>query len=278
MRLGVIGAGQIGAMLAAAWITAGIDAPVLVHTRTRAKAEALSAAHPGRVIVCDSAAAAARACDALFVCARAPDAEDIVAEIADQLRPEQYIALTNSTTPLAWLESRAPCRAAKIIPSLTQYAHAGILLVMSGARMEGDAAVAFYDLLAMIGQPYTIGEDAVRIYSDLTSCGPAFWAALAADMERAAEVRGVPAEAGRFLIGETLYGLGALLARREFTPQEVVRRVAAPGGVTHAGLSALRECAPHLFARVFAATAAHQYSGQAQFPADGDRDAGSAPF
>ncbi len=257
MRVGIIGTGQMGSMLATAWLSAGLAPPLLVNTRTRGKAQALAREFPGQLEIVDDQRALADACDAIFVCAKAPDARSIIEYIAPSLRADQWLAATNSTTPLSWLESAAPCRTAKIIPSLTQYAHAGIVLIMPGERLTYDGADEFYDLISLIGAPYTIGEQQVRIYSDLTSCGPAFLADWLESMVFAAIEHGVPEAAARFLVGEMAYGVGQLVGREHFALSEIVDRVSVPGGVTSAGLRVLRDAQQGLFGRVFAATASH---------------------
>ena len=260
MRLGIIGAGQIGAMLATAWISANWTTPLVINTRTRAKATALVRKFPGRLQIMDSQDELAGACDAIFLCTKASDAHSIIEQIAPSLRANQWLAVTNSTTSLAWMEQTAPCRMAKIIPSMTQYARAGIVLVMPGERLQRDGLDEFYDLIAHIGTPHMIHEQEVRIYSDLTSCGPAFLADWLESMVCAAGERGVPEMTARFLVGEMVYGVGQLIVREHFTLSEIIDRISVPGGVTNAGLHVLRDARRDLFHRVFAATAAHAQS------------------
>lgn len=259
MRVGIIGTGQMGSMLATAWLSAGLTPPLLVNTRTRWKALALTREFPDEVEIVDDPSSLADACDAIFVCAKAADARSIIQHIAPSLRAEQWLATTNSTTPLSWLESVTPCRIAKIIPSITQYAHAGIVLIMPGERLTDDGADEFYDLISLIGAPYTIEEQEVRIYSDLTSCGPAFLADWLESMVIAATERGVPGTAARFLIGQMAYGVGQLVGREHFTLSEIIDRVSVPGGVTSAGLRVLRDAQQGVFGRVFAVTSSHRH-------------------
>lgn len=246
-------------MLATAWAAAGQTEAVLLQTRTRARADALATDYPGRMTVHDDVLELAAQSDALLICTKAPEASDIVRHIAPRLRPEQFVALTNSTTPLAWLEKETPSHCAKIIPSLTQYARAGVILVMPGDRLSGAGETGpFYELLAQIGKPYLISEQQVRIYSDLTSCGPAFLASIMLDMVQGARERGVSREAAEYLLGEMLLGLGVLVTQGGFSWEDIVARVSVPGGVTLAGLGVLRREMDGLFDRVFAATEAHQ--------------------
>lgn len=267
MRVGIIGTGQMGAMLAAAWATTDQAHTVLLHNRTRSKAEALAASHPGRMTVIDDVRKLAAQSDAVFICTKTAEAADIVQHIAPSLRPEHFVALTNSSTPLAWLETVTPSSCAKIIPSLTQYARAGVILVMPGERMTGTAMCPFHDLLAQIGLPHVISEEQVRIYSDLTSCGPAFLSAILLDMAAAAVKRGVPRQTAELLIGEMLFGLGMLVARKGFVWNDIIARVSVPGGVTLAGLDVLRQQTDALFDRVFSATEEHQQKNRP--PGDG---------
>lgn len=258
VRYGIIGTGQIGSMLVDAIIGAGHEGPLYVHNRTREKAESLRRRYPERVVVCEEGGAAARQSDLLFLCVKSGDAPAALREIRSDSHSGQILLSTNSNLTLADLEDQSPCMAGKLIPSITQYTRTGVSLIVFGSRMgekDRDNLTAF---LSTLGTPVPIAEDQVRLYSDLTSCGPAFVADWLRKMAAAAVERGMPAKDAEFLLTEMVRGVGNLLAQTDWGFEGIVKRIALPGGVTAAGLEVLAAADRDLFARLFDATQARQ--------------------
>ncbi len=95
-------------------------------------------------------------------------------------------------------------------------------------------------LLSHISEPIRISEKYTRISSDISSCGPAFFAFILLKFIRAAvEETGMPYADANRLACEMLHGTGKLLTTGGFTPGELQKRVAVPGGITADGLKLL---------------------------------------
>lgn len=259
MRIGVIGTGQIGSMLVSAAVDAGHAGPIYISNRSPQKALALRDRYPKAVSFCDDTRTVAKASDTLLLCVKSKDALDILREIAGDLREDQTLLSTNSNVSNDDMERMIPCKVAKLIPSITQYTRMGVELVMLGSRFSVTDSDAILTFLATLGTPVQIAEDEVRIYSDLTSCGPAFAADWLRNMARGAAERGVPPETAEFLLTQMIRGVAELLARSDWGFDAIVDRIALPGGVTSAGLDVLRsEAESGLFTRLFDATATRQ--------------------
>jgi competence protein ComER len=95
-------------------------------------------------------------------------------------------------------------------------------------------------LLSHISEPIRVSEQFTRITSDISSCGPAFFSFILLKFIRAAvEETGIPYSEANRLACEMLLGTGMLLTSGGFTPGEVQKRVAVPGGITAEGLKLL---------------------------------------
>jgi pyrroline-5-carboxylate reductase len=100
---------------------------------------------------------------------------------------------------------------------------------------------AVLGLLAPLGTPEWVGEDAFDLVTALAGSGPAFVYRFIDALASAAAALGLPDEqAGRLALA-TVEGAAALAAASPHDPGELARRVASPGGVTQAGLDALDE-------------------------------------
>lgn len=255
LRIGIIGTGSMGGMLAKAWATAG-KAEVFVYNRTPEKARDVARQVP-RIHVASSAQDVARFADIVVVCTRASDGRALLDQIGDVLAPSQILATSISTIPLADLEACTRAKVAKIIPSIVQSIQSGVLLVSYGSRFDGPDQECFESILGQISLPFTVGEDQLRVCSDLTSCGPAFIASiLNAWAEAAAKTGLITRGEAEFLITHTFTSTAHLFLSGQ-SAADVLRRVKVPGGVTEAGLEVLDGRVRGVFEDLHAQTADH---------------------
>ncbi|KYP80410.1 pyrroline-5-carboxylate reductase dimerization domain-containing protein [Ferroacidibacillus organovorans] len=258
MSLGVIGTGRIGSMLATALAVAAPNAALTVYNRTWDKAETLANAFPETIRAVRTLDEAIDRADQIFLCLRPNDLRTVMHEIGNSLRKDQWVISTCSSISLCELETFCNSLVCKLIPSVTQRANAGVALVMFSERWRAHDRSAFVDTLSCIGRIHTIAEEDVRIYSDLTSCAPAFFSHLAFLFQKAACQKGVDMATAQMLIAHMMEGLGALVASEIYNFTTVIERVAVPGGVTEAGLTELMKMDESLFDRVLDATARRQ--------------------
>ncbi|MDI3257846.1 MAG: pyrroline-5-carboxylate reductase dimerization domain-containing protein [Kyrpidia sp.] len=260
MRIGCIGTGTIGSMLIEALSSKLPESPDFVAcNRSRDKIAALVRRVPGVVAVATAAEVAQRA-QTLFICVKSTDLEPVIEQIRPFLSPDHILLITASTFSVEHLEHRLPARVGKLIPSVAQLAGGGVILTQYGPRMGADARTTVDRLLSAIGTPIPVTDDQIRLFADLTSCGPAFIAGLLQAFARAAEHTGPIASAkAEHLLRLTWIATGRLF-EQGFTPADLRRRVSVPGGVTEAGLAVLDPGAETLFRNVLTATKKHHLS------------------
>lgn len=255
MRIGIIGTGSIGGMLAKAWAAAG-QAEVFAYNRTPEKARELAGQAP-RLHVAASAEDVARFADLIVVCTKAEDGRSLFRQIGDLVAPSQVLATTISTIAITDLESWTRARVAKIIPSITQSLRSGVLLVSYGSRFDGGEQERFESVLAQVATPFAVAESQLRVCSDLTSCGPAFFAAILNTWAEAAANTGEVSRAeAEYLITNTFTST-ATLFQSGLTAADVLRKVTVPGGVTEAGLEVLNGRLSDVFGELHQKTREH---------------------
>src|SRR5690606_2718309 len=71
--------------------------------------------------------------------------------------------------------------------------------------------------------------------------GPAYVFLLAEAMEAAAAAQGLPADAARILVVQTLLGAARMLTETGEPPAELRRRVTSPGGTTQAAIETFED-------------------------------------
>lgn len=253
MNTGFVGIGSMGGMLVRALLRSQALAAenVWVANRSEGKLKALAAEFPG-IHVAGSRKLAA-SCDLIFLCIKAGDAASVLALMDPDLYPGQLLITTASQIPIQTLEDRVPCRVAKLIPSITQEIGAGLALLMYGSRATADDHKLLEELIRHISHPIEIAESQSRPAIGLTSGGPAFVAYLLKSMaeEAARSNPDFPSELALSLVQETAVATLRLMAEGNMKPEEVIRRVALPGGMTAIGIEALSRHVPQAWQAVF---------------------------
>lgn len=243
MKLGFIGTGSMGSILIEALIQSGAVTPaqITASNRTRRKAEALAWKYPG-LTAARSNVEAVTGQDIVFICVKPAEYKRVLTELKPLVQEHQIVVSITSPVLIRHLENLLPCKIAKVIPSITNYERSGATLCMYGSRMEPDDCAKLEQLLAHISTPMRIDETFTRVSSDLSSCGPAFLAFVVQQLiDAAVQETGMDPDEATRLACEMVLGTGKLLTSGGFAPDELIRRVAVPGGITAAGLKLLSE-------------------------------------
>jgi competence protein ComER len=256
MKVGFIGTGSMGSLLIEAFLSSGALEPqdVFASNRSPHRLVQLENRHPG-LQVCGSNSETAARSDIVFLCVKPLEFKALTDEIGPCLRSDQIVVSITSPVQLYHLESVLPSRIAKVIPSITHRMKAGTSLCVFGDRLSHEDRLSLIHLLSFISVPVEISENHTRIASDFSSCGPAFLSYFIEEwIEAAVEATGIDKALVSTLAGEMLLGTGRLLTEGSFTPQELQRRVAVPGGITAEALTHLRCSLEGVFERLITTT------------------------
>ncbi|MGF7046059.1 competence protein ComER [Paenibacillus sp. DS2015] len=241
MKVGFIGTGSMGSLLLDAFIYSDALHPehLFVSNRSTSKLLQLSQRHEG-INVCQSNIETVRKSQIIFICVKPLQFKAVIQEIQDHIQPEQLLVSITSPVQLYHLENNLCCKVAKVIPSVTHKVNSGSSLVMYGSRLTDEDRLLLHHLLSHIGKPVEINELQARIFSDFSSCGPAFISFfLTKWMDAAVEMTGVDREQLTFLTSEMILGTGRLLTQGDLSPLQLQEVVAVPGGITAQALAQL---------------------------------------
>ncbi|WP_173916080.1 late competence protein ComER [Halobacillus sp. Marseille-Q1614] len=254
MRYGIIGTGNMGSLLTQSLISSGAlnTERVTVYNRTLEKAERLQSFING-LKISPSIEKLQDESDIIFICVKPHDYHHILS----QLKPSASQCVVSITSPVSVtdLEDRLPCQVARIVPSITNQAHAGVSLFTFGQSVTEEYKEELIKVFSSISRPVEIEEPYIRVASDIVSCGPAFVGFLLENMIKAAhEVGDIPMDKATELMQEMVVGLGGLLEKKIFTFPELIKKVTVKGGVTGEGITALEENINDTFVEMFKAT------------------------
>ena len=262
-RYGFIGTGSMGSMLIRQLIYTGIAAPqeITACSRTGVSAHALAAGTG--IAVGESNRDVARSAEILFICVRPLDVHEVIGEIRNVLSEKTLLVSIAGCVSLADLAawSGPGVRCARVIPSVTAEEHSGISLVAWNSLITPADKERVFSLFSAIGTPVEIEEKHIEVYSDLTSCAPALFAVMMKEYAAAAvRKEGVPPALAEFLVRHTLIGTAWLLTGKETGFEDIIRRVATPGGITEEGVKVLRNRLPAVYDELLGVTLAKHAS------------------
>lgn len=125
----------------------------------------------------------------------------------------------------------------RCMPNTPALLGAGVTGLFANARVDADGRDAAESLLASAGKTVWIDDEAkMDAVTAVSGSGPAYVFLLAEAMEAAARAQGLPDDAARALVLQTVLGAARMLTESEEPPAELRRRVTSPGGTTQAAV------------------------------------------
>jgi pyrroline-5-carboxylate reductase len=234
MRIGLIGAGNMATALALA-LARKLDEPLAVSDVDRGRADALAQAVSGEAL--DSNAAVAERSDAVILCHKPAQLDEVSADVGDRARA--VISILGGT-PLAAVEAAYPeLPAYRFMPSIPIEVGRGVVLYAGGTRASEGPEREILDLFSAAGMTVELPESLFDAGTAVMSCAPAFFALVGEALSGAGAAHGLPAELAVRMVVETMGGTAAVLSEHGDDMPELRRRVTSPGGMTERGIAAL---------------------------------------
>jgi pyrroline-5-carboxylate reductase len=259
-ELGVIGYGSMGSMLLNGFLRAGAlsEDQVIVSTRTRSKLNDIKNRLPG-ITIADNNVIVARQSKVVLLAVKPRDVKPVLTEILGSLPEDTHLIFISAGVTINDVEQLFHGKISKVIPSMTMEMREGVALACHNDRVEAADAEHIKKLFGSISTVKEIEERNFEVAGDLTSCAPGLLSAMAQEFVRAGLRHGslTKEEAERMVIA-SFYGTAKLIAEKGMDFDEVISRVATPGGITEEGVKVLRNELPATFDRVFDRTMGKQ--------------------
>ncbi|MGY1458956.1 pyrroline-5-carboxylate reductase [Luteimonas sp. A534] len=134
-----------------------------------------------------------------------------------------------------WLGGNAAV--VRAMPNTPALLGAGVTGLHANAAVDASGRARAQALLAAAGETVWIEDEALMdAVTAVSGSGPAYVFLLAEAMEEAGRAQGLPADAARILVQQTILGAARMLTGSDEAPAELRRRVTSPGGTTQAAI------------------------------------------
>jgi pyrroline-5-carboxylate reductase len=247
-KTGFIGYGSMGSMIVKGLLDKKCLQPdkVLISTRNPAVLTALLDKYPS-VNVAENNCSLARKCNRVILCTSPLDTVHVLSEIAGDLQVDTHLVSIAACLPIEQITRFFPGMVTRIVPSLTGEMSSGVTLFCHNSAVTNKAAQEIEELFSAFGNVVVIDEENFEVATDLTSCGPALIAVLFEEFARAATLHStLSPEQARALVIPTLSGTARLL-EEGYTTENILNRVAKPGGLTEEGVKQLQSDMPSVY-------------------------------
>ncbi|MFC5713459.1 late competence protein ComER [Thalassorhabdus alkalitolerans] len=256
MQVGVIGTGNMGRILVETIVESGAaqKEEMIITNRTLDKAKKLADAYPG-IKLKKKISDVVKQSNLLFVCVRPLQFPDVLQEIAPYVTRDHIVSSITSPVEIGQLEQSLPCKVMRSIPSITNRAGKGVLLLTYGSNWETHEKEKIANWFSEFSHPYEIEEKVTRVASDIVSCGPAFFSYLLQSfIDAAVSETEIERKDAEYLTAEMIQGLSSLFEKGFYTLPSLQKKVHVPGGITGEGLKVLHRQSEGMFEDLFKAT------------------------
>jgi pyrroline-5-carboxylate reductase len=127
----------------------------------------------------------------------------------------------------------------RCMPNTPALLGAGVTGLFANAGVDAAGRAAAQALLAAAGETVWLDDEALMdAVTAVSGSGPAYVFLLAEAMQAAAVAEGLPADAARTLVLQTILGAARMLVEGDVDAGELRRRVTSPNGTTQAAIEA----------------------------------------
>jgi pyrroline-5-carboxylate reductase len=235
MRIGIIGAGNMGMALAKGFLRFGGVKPEDLIVSDRKEGRLRAVAELGARTT-ESNAEVARWADIVFLAVKPGAVGDVLREIRGEVEGKLLVSVAAgvSTGTIAGL---CGARIVRLMPNICAEAGQMTACYSLGPGATEEDAGLVEGLLGRLGRVLRIEEGLMGVATAICGSGPAFFLALMEAVRRAAADLGMDGETARIAVAQTVRGAAALFEAGD--AGEIIRRIATKGGTTEEGLKVL---------------------------------------
>jgi pyrroline-5-carboxylate reductase len=243
LRIGFIGAGQMGRALAKGFVQAGLCQPtdLLAYDPIAATVEQFVAELPGATQSANNVELVTTA-DVVFLAVKPQCLSEVIAELQGGAKGSCLFVSIIAGIPLATLcEGLRSQRVVRVMPNTPCLIGCGAAGYAVGPGTSAEDAQLVANLLASVGIALPVAENQIDAVTGLSGSGPAYVYTIIEALSDGGVRMGLPRATATVLAAQTVYGAAKMVLETAEHPGVLRDRVTSPGGTTIAGLQVLEQ-------------------------------------
>ncbi|HVD17042.1 MAG TPA: pyrroline-5-carboxylate reductase [Propionibacteriaceae bacterium] len=239
--MAILGAGVMGETVLSGLLRAGWHADQIVATDRRPeRRQELTARYGIRMLENTEAVAEA---ETVILVVKPQDMRDLLAEIADSLKPGALVVSLAAGVDTDFIESRLPEGVAvvRVMPNTPAQVDEGMAAISPGSHSTQDHLDRVTEILSATGRVITVPERYQDAVTAISGTGPAYLFFVVEAMIEAGVHLGLPRDTATELVVQTMLGSAKLLRETGEHPTVLRERVTSPGGTTAAAVRQLED-------------------------------------
>ncbi len=237
LRVGVIGAGQIGSAIAKALAASGKYRVIA----SRRNIERIRHLEDLGVEVTRDNRLVAESSSVVFLAVKPYKVSEVLGEVSDLLEDKILISVA-AAVPISKIESLAPrAKVIRAMPNVGLMVKASFTAYCRGSNVNEEDVKAVQEILGELGEYMEVEEELMDAITALSGSGPAYVALLIEAMAYAGLKVGLPRDLAYRSSAYTVYGTAKLFLEEELHPSTIKEMVLTPGGTTIEGIFYLEE-------------------------------------
>ena len=245
MKTAVIGSGNMGGAIARGLVRGAVisAADLICTARTEATLEKMKQFDSEISVTTDNARAAAQA-DILILAVKPWLAEEVISGIRHVLRPgaQTIVSIVAGVTfnqMQGWLGSE-DFTLFRVIPNTAVEIGKSVTFI-SSCNASPDQVQLLEAMFSAMGLVVSVDEEMMQPATALASCGISYAMKYIQSAAEGGESLGFSKSQALSIVEATVDGAVALLQARAADPEDEIRKVTTPGGMTEKGLRAMAE-------------------------------------
>jgi pyrroline-5-carboxylate reductase len=239
MKVGFVGAGNMGGGLARGWAAAkgepGAPESMLFSDADAERARKLAEDLDGEAV--QGNRALAEASDLVVLAVKPSVLEAVAPELVEAGTPVLSILAGTSLETLG--EALPGIELVRVMPNLGAQLRQAVLCVVFPDGADTFHRERITELLGLVGEVIELEEDLIDAATAIMGCSPGYLALMAEILVEAGVKEGLTEDQTMRMVARAMSATGGLLDLHE--PAALKEAVASPGGMTEAGLNALEE-------------------------------------
>ena len=241
MKIGFIGAGNMGSALAAAASKSSLTPEIYLADFDRNKAESVAAALGGKV---GDNLTLVRECDFVFLGVKPQVLPEVMKEIAPEAAKRKDLTVVSMAAGISLEKLQKglgfDLPLIRIMPNTPVLVEKGVIAYCS-VNLKAGAEEAFVSVLEKAGFVSKLEESKIDAASALHGCGPAFVYLFIEALADGAVSCGLPRDKALQFAAATVSGAAEMVLQTGKHPGELKDNVCSPGGTTIEGVRTLEE-------------------------------------